>query len=202
MSPLRSIVRPAVVTACLLAMTVLAACEATGPRPNVPELSYTSLGAIRLDVAKIEIVDEYIPPLRRPNVEHEFPISPAEAVQRWAQDRLVAGGRQRSARFIIRNAAVHEVELKKKTGLRGLLTSDQSERYDGRVAVTLEIRSDRGFRDAFADAAAEHSRSVPEGLSINEREQIFLEITERLVRDLNAEIENQIAAHLGPYRLL
>ena len=194
--------RAATLMGSLLVLGVLTACETTAPQPPTPELSYGDLPPIRLDVAKIEIVDDYLPPLKRPNVEHEFPISPSEAVQRWARDRLVAGGRERIARFVIRNAAVTEAALKKKTGLKGLITTDQSERYDGRIAVTLEIRSDRGFRDAFAEATSEHSRTIPEDASLNDREKVFFEITERLVRDLNAEIERQIAAHLGAYRIL
>ncbi len=200
---LRPFVRSSVVVmVAVLVVSILAACEASPTKPATPELTYSNLGSIRLDVAKIEIIDEYLPPLKRPNVEHEFPISPSEAVQRWARDRLVAGGRERTARFIIRTADVREIALKKKTGLRGLLTSDQSERYEGRVTVVLEIRSTRGFRDAFAEATSEHSRTITENASLNQREQLFFEITERLVSDLNAEIEEQIAAHLAPYRLL
>ena len=198
----RPFVRSSVVAMTMVAtLSALAACAASPPKASAPELSYANLGPIRLDVAKIEIIDDYLPPLKRPNVEHEFPISPAEAVQRWARDRLVAGGREQTARFIIRAAGVREIALKKKTGLRGLLTTDQSERYEGRVAVVLEVRSQRGFRDAFAEATSSHARTVAENASINQREQLFLEITERLVRDLNSEIEKQIAAHLAPYRL-
>ena len=202
MTPRPAIARATTLIVSLFMLGALAACETAAPKTPAPQLSYTDLPSIRLDVTKIEIVDEYLPPLKAPNVEHEFPISPSEAVERWARDRLVAGGRDRVARFIIRYAAVTEAALKKKTGLTGLLTTDQSERYDGRVAVTLEIRSDRGFREAFADATSEHSRTVPGDASVNQREKIFFEITERLVRELNAEIERQIAAHLSPFRIL
>ncbi len=191
----------------LLAATVLmaaavAGCETPAPSLEEPQLSYAHLGLIRLDVAKIDIVDEYLPPLRKPNVDHQFPISPAAALQQWAKDRLNAAGRERTARFIIRDAAVREVPLERKKGLRGLFTTDQSERYDGRVNVVLEIRSERGFRDAFVEAIAEQSRTVSEDVSLVERDRIFLKMTEELVAAMNAEIEKQIAAHLSTYRML
>ena len=185
--------------AAFLVAGVVAGCETAIPAPQKLELSYAHLGAIRLDVAKVEVVDEYLPPLQPPNVEHEFPISPAEALQQWARDRLQAAGKDRKARFIIRNAAVQEIALDKKKGLRGLFTKDQSERYDGRITVQLEIRSNRGFRDAFIEAIAEESRTVPEDISLVERERVFLQITEELIAILNAEIEKQIAAHLSSY---
>ena len=182
-------------------LVAAAGCATPAPAPE-PQLGYAHLGPIRLDVAGIEIVDAYLPPLREPHVEHEFPVSPAEALQRWAQDRLVAAGRERGARFVIRDAAVREVRLPRKKGLRGLFTTDQSERYDGRVAVALEIRSQRSsFRDAIVEAVAERSRTVPEDASVEERERVFLQLTEDLVASLNGEIEKQIAAHLGAYRL-
>ena len=181
-------------------LVAAAGCATSAPAP-APQLGYAHLGPIRLDVAGIEIVDAYLPPLREPHVEHEFPVSPAEALLRWAQDRLVAAGGQRSARFVIRDAAVREVRLPTKKGLRGLFTTDQSERYDGRVAVTLEIRSRGSFRDAIVEAVAERSRTVPEDASVEERERVFLQITEDLVASLNGEIEKQIAAHLAAYRL-
>ena len=50
-------------------------------------------------------------------------------------------------------------------------------------------------------AVAERSRSVPEDASVEERERVFLQMTEDLVASLNGEIEKQIAAHLAAYRL-
>lgn len=190
---------PSLAVAAIL-LVAATGCATPAPAP-APQLGYAHLGPIRLDVAGIEIVDAYLPPLREPHVEHEFPVSPAEALLRWAQDRLVAAGRERRARFVIRDAAVREVRLPRKKGLRALLTTDQSERYDGRVAVALEIRSGRNFRDAIVEAVAERSRSVPEDASVEERERVFLQITEDLVASLNGEIEKQIAAHLAAYRL-
>ena len=186
--------------AAAILLVAAAGCATPAPAPE-PQLGYAHLGPIRLDVAGIEIVDAYLPPLREPHVEHEFPVSPAEALLRWAQDRLVAAGRERRARFVIHDAAVREVRLPRKKGLRGLFTTDQSERYDGRVAVALEIRSGRNVRDAIVEAVAERSRSVPEDASVEERERVFLRITEDLVASLNGEIEKQIAAHLAAYRL-
>ena len=198
-TPPRATGWPRLAVAAIL-LVAAAGCASPAPAP-APQLGYAHLGPIRLDVAGIEIVDAYLPPLREPHVEHQFPVSPAEALLQWAQDRLVAAGRERRARFVIRDAAVREVRLPRKKGLRGLFTTDQSERYDGRVAVALEIRSGRNFRDAIVEAVAERSRTVPEDATVEERERVFLHITEDLVASLNGEIEKQIAAHLAPYRL-
>ena len=178
---------------------VLAACETPVPAPVFPQLTYAHLGAIRLDVAKVEVVDQYVPPLKRPNVEHEFPVTPAAAARRWVVDRIKAAGSGRTVRVLIRTAAVRVKALPKSKGLRGLFTVEESERYDGELAMTIEIRSERGFRDAFAEARVTRSRTVLENISLNQRTEVYFEMTEGLMIDLNAELEKNIRRHLARF---
>ena len=70
----------------------LAACATPDPEPVYPELSYAHLGAIPLDVRRIEVVRAYQPPARKPNVEHLFAVSPLAVAERWVKDRLRAIG--------------------------------------------------------------------------------------------------------------
>ena len=177
----------------------LAACAPPPPAPQFPELTYAHLGAIRLDVARFEIVVEYDPPLAAPNVEHTFPTTPATAAERWARDRIQALGDTGWARFIVREAGVTETALEVEGGLRGAFTDEQSERYEGILDVVLEIRSDRGFRDAYVEARAMRTLTVPEDITVNDRRMIFLEMTEGLMADINAQLEDRIRQHLPRY---
>ncbi len=178
---------------------VVSACTVPLPEPVYPQLTYGHLGAIRLDVAAVEIVEVYIPPLTPPNVEHEFPIAPAAAARRWFEDRLQAVGAAGLALAVVREASVVEVPLKKTTGVTGLVTKDQSERYDAKLVMEIEIRSAVGDREAFVRAVATRSRSVPEDITLNDREQVFFELTEALMNDINAQLLNQINQHLVKY---
>lgn len=177
----------------------VSACAAPPPEPVYPQLTYGHLGAIRLNVAAVEIVEVYVPPLTPPNVEHEFPITPAAAARRWFEDRLQAVGTAGLALAVVREASVVEVPLKKTTGLTGLVTTDQSERYDAKLVMEVEIRSAIGDREAFIRAVATRSRSVPEDITLNDREKVFFELTEALMNDINAELLNQINQHLVKY---
>ena len=191
--------RPHFLSAVLVLL--LAGCAVPPPSPTLPELTFAHLDPIRLDVGKIEIVDEYVPPLKAPNVEHEFPVAPAEAAQRWGRDRIIAAGTSGVARIVIRNAGVIEVPLEKTAGLTGLITVDQAARYDGTLEMLIEIRSDRGTQEAFVRAFANRSQSVPEDITLNERQAVFYELTEGLIGDLNAELERNIRQHLARYLL-
>ena len=66
---------------CLsLILAVLVAACARGPAaPAYPPFSFADLPPIELDVATIEVDTQYAAPLKEPNVEHRFPVTPAQA---------------------------------------------------------------------------------------------------------------------------
>ena len=179
---------------------LLTACASAPQATKFPQLTYSHLGAFRLDVANIEIVDAYRPPFAKPNVEHLMPVAPAAGARQWARDRLTATGSPgRRAVFTIDNGAVTETALTRQGGVRGALTADQSERYDAAVAVRLEVFDASGRRLAIAQANAARSRSVPENITLAAREKIWFSITETLTGDLNTEMDGSIRQFLGDY---
>jgi hypothetical protein len=178
---------------------VLGACQSPPPRPTYPELTWTHLPPFRLDVAEVEIVSEYEPTFRPPNVEHLAPVPPEQAARRWAEDRIQAAGERGRAKVIIKEASIVEVPLELEEGLRGYLTTEQAERYDAVVEVEIEIRGPRGYRDGFAKARAERTRTVPEDITLNERERVWFELTEGLMKDFDAEMSKNIRQHLARF---
>jgi hypothetical protein len=182
-----------------LSAAVLAACTTPPPAPLFPELTFTHLPPLRLDAAALDIVDAYKPPLTAPNVEHRMPVSPAGAARRWAKDRLVPAGAAGRIVVTIEDAAVTETALERTRGVRGAVTTDQSERYDARLFVRIAIANPRGTGEVTAEA--QRSRTVPENLSLNERDQVLFEITEALIGNLNTELENAIDSILPQFRL-
>src|SRR6185369_3173286 len=180
-------------------VTALAGCSTSPPPQRFPELTYGHLGVMRLDVEKVEIVNEYQAPLAPPNVDHLFPIPPERAMRRWAQDRLAANGTPgRYARFVITDAKVTETNLPRSTGITGAFTKDQSQRYDLSMSAAIEIREDRGnFRSGYATASTSRSRTVREDITINDREKVWFEMLEQAMNELNTELERQIKGNMA-----
>ena len=179
---------------------LLAACADAPPQTNFPKLAYTHLGTFDLDVSTIEIVDAFKSTLTAPNVEHQMPLAPAVAARQWAQDRLKSvGSSGRRAVFTINDGAVTSTALKRETGIRGVLTVAQSERYDAVLAVRLEIFDLTGRSLGVARAEARRSRSVPENITLTARDKVWFSITEALTNDLNAELERAVPRFLGAY---
>lgn len=174
----------------------LAGCANEVQRPGFPQISFAHLQPISLNVARIDVENRYVSPATRPNVEHEFPVSPAAAASNWGRDRLRAVGNSGTARVIVRRASVVEVPLKRSSGLKGAFTRDQSERYDAIIDMVVEVRDAQGNVRVTAESTAKRSRSVSENISLNEREKVWFSMTESMMADLNTALENQIRIHM------
>ena len=78
--------------AALFLSLSLTACEKPRLVVSYPQFRFNHLPTIKLDVAKVEILEKYQSPLQAPNVEHKLPLAPAMAMRNWAEDRLRAAG--------------------------------------------------------------------------------------------------------------
>lgn len=185
------------VFASLIAVVfLLAGCATEVQKLGFSQISFAHLQPISLNVSRIEMENRYISPATRPNVEHEFPVSPAAVASNWGRDRLRAVGASGVARVIVRRASVVEVPLKRTTGVTGAFTRDQSERYEAVIDMMVELRDATGNVRVTVESTAKRSRSVSENISLNDREKIWFEMTESMMADLNTALENQVRIHM------
>lgn len=190
-----AIARLSAFVACVL---LLAACP-SAPSRVFPDITFAASPRIGLDVARIEIVQRYRPTLSDPYVDHLFPREPASVIRRWAEERLVARGTSGTATLIIVNAAVTEEALARDPGFRGLVTIEQSERYEAEFAVRLEIDQPATRSTGQTNALARRSITTPENLSLADREQVWFELTENTIRDLDAKFEEEVTGGLPQF---
>ena len=184
----------------MVAILVLTACESAPPRPNFPDIHIGGGAPIRLAVGGVDIRNDYKPSFQPPHVEHLFPIPPAHAMENWARDRLVAAGGNAHAVFVIADASVVEAELKKKEeGITGAFTKEPAQRYDATVEATLNIIDERGTPVRTVTVKAFRSQTVLEGITPNEREQAWYDMTKALMNDFDRQMTGEISAHFGGY---
>ena len=180
----------------LPALLVLGGCE-TAPRSQTfPDIGFTRLAPIALNVASVEVVTHYTPPFAGPNVDHLFPVPPRTVMERWGAERLRAAGSGGRARFIILNAAVVESALATTPGIEGMVRKEEAERYDGTVEARLEIYDAAGTRMAFASAYATRFQTVLEDASPNERHKAWFKLLDGMMADFNQEMERAIRGQL------
>ncbi|MBM3531955.1 MAG: hypothetical protein FJX60_02825 [Alphaproteobacteria bacterium] len=184
----------------LLAVVLLPACAAPPP-VQLPDMTFTDRPRFLLDVADVQIVDQYQPPFRLPNIEHQVVVPPARAIDRWARDRLVPVGRSGVAIVTIKDARVLEHSLRVTPGVQGVFTKEQAARYEVIVEASIEVRpgSANMPSDAIATARAERSRTVAEGISPNELDRVHYELIEGVMRDLDQQLDTNVRRFLVAY---
>ena len=196
---MRVLLRLAAATAVLSGL--LAACAMDDPSNRFAQLTYQHRPDINLDVGEIQIETAYVTPGQPPNVDHRFPVQPKDAAVRWAQDRLVARGDRLTFRYIVREASAVETPLPVSGGVTGMLTTDQSERYELHIVVEMQVLDGRQIQGN-AKAEARRSLTVPEDSSLNEREEVWYRLTEQTMRDLDVQLEQTIREAFFPYIVL
>lgn len=171
------------VVACCVGLT--GCLQSTVPVQNLPEITFQHLPRIALDVASIEVVDQSKSGMAGKHVEHLFPTSPKTAINNWVRDRLNANGPAGVARFIINDASAIEEKLKKKSGITGMFTNDQSERYSVNTDVRLEIYDRNQNLTGYTEAKANRHTTLAEDASLLDREKVWFELVEKTMADLD-----------------
>jgi len=178
---------------------ILAGCEATLPTMQQPELTFSNLTPLRLNVKSITVRQTYQPTYKSPYVDHLFKAPPAEIMTNWAKARFQAIGGPDRAVITIKNASVKETRLKQDKSFTGFFTKQQSKRYDMTAEVVVMIVGDGGVPKASATAKAMRTQTLREDASLNKRDQIWFAMEERLMDDLNREVEINAKRYLGPW---
>lgn len=188
-----------VIFIAVLVMGALGACQATVTRTIIPEFTFNHLPNLSLAVSRIEIIETYRSPLQPPNVEHLFPTPITAALRRWSDDRLEATGGSNIMSVIVEDASAVVEELETNKDLEALFTTEQAERVDARLKVKIEITDKNGAVLAYTNTEVVRSRTTPENVSLNERDQIYNDLTKALMNDFNSSQEQGIRRHFEPY---
>jgi hypothetical protein len=190
---------PRTAVLALVALGMLAGCASPPPRPSFADIHFVTKSRLRIDAAAIEVVKDFRPSFKPPEVEHLFPVPPELAIENWVHDRLEAAGAGRRVIVHVLDASVREVVLPKTPGLRGAFTTDQAERYDGAVEVRIDLVNERGFPQRTVTAKATRSQSVAEGITPNQRDQAWYDMTRAMMSDLDQQLEKQIRENFTFY---
>ncbi len=182
----------------VLALVLLASCASPPPRPTYPDIRFTGTAPLQLEVATVEVHQDYAMPFKEPNVEHLFPVPPSRALENWAHDRLKAVGNSGRALFSIRVASVIETELPVQQGITGVFTTEPSERYDLTITAALTINQN-GLDVHTANVTTTRSQSVLQGITPNDRDKAWYDMTVAAMADFDKQMEAEIRNSFGDY---
>ncbi len=151
---------------------------------------------IRLKVNKIEVISEFTPSFKSPNVEHLFPVSIEKTARIWARDRLEAVdfSSDKVAKFIIKDASVTEEPIKSTE----VFTKDRI-RYHARLSATLKISDPQSQSSAETSIEAWRELTMNADADIEEKEKQWNNMVYKLFNEFNRSMEANINQYLNMY---
>ena len=149
---------------------LLAACG--GSPPSYPTLRYDYLPPIRLNVATIDVQQDFVPSGVAPDVSPLDPAQPVDALRQMAADRLKPFGPAGRAVLVIQNASlVRDGDI-----------------ITGTFAVRLDIYTSANNRVGYAEARVSRAHSG----HVDDIRQTLYDMTKQLMDEMNVQLEYQV----------
>jgi hypothetical protein len=195
-------------TACLkmgrlvvvaLGMALAACANKPLVADKFPPVSFADQKAYFFNVARVEIVPKFKSSSNPPHIEFDMPVSPENALKRWVEDRIKPNGTNGTLRVLINDASATETPLPRDPNASQLFNTEQTERVDMSINVALQILDERQFVKAEVTGQATRSRTLPEGIKLNQRDRILYDMVVELVRNMSKEVDPQIQATFPTY---
>ena len=174
-------------------------CETPVAMQKLPKLTFVHLQPFSVNVASIEIVNQFSSKMKAPHIEHRLPTSPTTALIQWAKDRLKATGKFGKLRIFIEDASATEIRLDLDKSLKGQFTKQQSHLYKFSLRVTALLTDASGTLLGSAKATATRSATLREDISLNERQRAWFDLMDRLINDFDRQMEANLKQHLGSW---
>jgi len=167
------------------------------PEPAYPDIRFTGAPPLVIEATRIDIRAQDLPG----STDRSFPVSPLQAMQNWARDRLRGSGHGNPARFTIVKASATEKNLPIQGGISGTFTDQVSQQYDVAVVGTLEILDEHGMAVRSVNASSTRSRSVLQSATPTDRDQARYDLVKTVMDDFDQQMQAQIRDNFGMYLL-
>lgn len=164
-------------------MVGLTACSSDGPKTFAP-LTYDYLTPIFFNVDHITVQNLTENQKYPRDVTNLSPILPATALQSMANTRFQARGSSGSGTFTINRASLQE------QGHNGIY---------GQMDATFDVYNNNNQKIASVQASVNHTYNIDSSKGDSSSKANLYEATQKLMQDMNVELEFQIRKHLDKY---
>jgi hypothetical protein len=158
-----------------LACLPLAACGSDPAPAQFPPLTFNYLTPLRVKVGSLDIDAHWVPVGGEPDISTLSPVQPVDALERMAQDRLIAVGTDGRAVFRVEDAGINRI----------------GDQLQGHLGVELDIYTATNTRTAFAEARVARA-SILTGSGVDALRAGLYDLTKQMMADMNVEFEYQL----------
>lgn len=177
----------------------LAGCATPPPveRP-VPRYVYQQYPPTRVNVANIQVIEEYASPSDGVHAEQLMPDPLPRAVATWARNHFKTNdGANGTLTITIKDASVLKKDLEKSRGFKGAVTIEQTERYDARILVEFKVDGQGMGPDGTGIVQVTRGQTIGENASLQDRDRIWTTMAEAMMIDLDAGAQKMLNSKLS-----
>ena len=190
----------------LLLAGLLAACASSGHESSagkpLPEMTFDHIVPLPLDVAKIDIENDYNPSADPKDVSSSLPTPPDILLRRYAEKKLSAaakpgGSDERTLKFIIEDAHVYQQTIAPDNKMLKWLHMGGKERYDVFMRVRMYTVDAGGHQSTHSILNFTRYIAIPQNYSLAEKELEQFGFLEMLMKDADKAIEETLRDKMG-----
>lgn len=180
----------------LITAFALSGCVSAKPsikRNYVPEMTFAHIQPVSVAVAAVDVENDYDPSSDGRDVSSSFPTPPDIALKRYIERRLQPSGETGILKVLIEGAQIYHRYIEPDSGFKKWMGVGGYDRYD--VVMKLRLYVDNQDTENEKPAGRPHSIltleryiSIPEDVSLAEREMAQLEFLERLMQDVDIAV--------------
>ncbi|MBY0510751.1 MAG: hypothetical protein K2P94_11455 [Rhodospirillaceae bacterium] len=182
----------------LLFAGTAAAQDAAGITPT--KLEFANRQVLSVDATSLELKIGEIPPREYPHVNYRSHIRFEDGAREWAgQHFKLTGESVNTLRITIRKGDIVEKLLPVKKGIKGWFTKDQSAEYEATLDLEIAIVNPNGQVLTSAQGKASTTRTVPEGTTDADKQQVWTGLIIATFDNLDNELQPQLRSVMGQY---
>ena len=175
----------------------LFACSSPSLQKTSLSLHFNESPPYLVDVAAIEVINRYRSPFNDPYVEHLSPVTPADAVRAWVDQRFRPVGGEGVLLVTITDASIEGRSLDTNKDFKALFISEQGAKLIGTLSVTLEVLNEQNVSLGSIVAYASASRTLAEDASLTDRDYAMFYLTQALLEAFDFEASQQLDQHFS-----
>ena len=177
---------------CILLMASCTSKTSGYDGKSLPDMTFAHLQPLNLNVADVEINNNYDPNLNDRDMSIDLPVSPDIAVKRYAESRFEAVGTRGKFIFTIENANTGYELIEPEGSLKQWMGVDRSEKFD--VSVIVRFFYIDGLMNESPHSVMEFKRSItiPYSYSLARKEHEQFKFIEVMTKDIDEAITQTI----------
>ena len=176
------------------ALNVAVAQESQG------KLIFSTTTVANVDATSLDLKMGEIPPREYPHMNYRSNVRFEDGAREWAAQRFhLTGNSVNKLRITIRKGDIIEKLLPVTKGFKGRFTKDQSAAYEATLDVEVAIVDINDKVLTSATAKAFTSRTVAEGTTDADKQQVWAGLIVACFDNLDSELQPQLRQVMGQY---